>query len=235
VTWLRNILILSAIAFVGWEGIAWWYFPTTSLNYKLAVDVNDNGAKYHGEGVVRIDFRCDGFLLKSGAPWTAGVGKGEAITIDLGTKGLLFILLPTTSGAGGLNTYFDFYVNDLPGDRNGLAAIEAFKTQRMSADIKLNALPILVRFRDINAPNSIEQVFPDHLENSLGLGVMITLARASITDEPVTTGIERKLPHWFAVLRKSGARFDGDNSEITRSGASLANLISTSEFQRIIP
>ncbi len=75
-------------------------------------------------------------------------------------------------------------------------------------------LPILVRFRDINDPTSVERVDPDNLAASFGPGV--TLVNASIeivssgfwpfralglSGTPVTTGIEKRLVGLPALSR----------------------------------
>jgi hypothetical protein len=65
-------------------------------------------------------------------------------------------------------------------------------------DIPLGALPLLVRFRDLNDPTTVERVDPFDLAGSFGAGVKIKRATIEITNAPVTTGIEQKLP-WLAL------------------------------------
>jgi hypothetical protein len=84
-------------------------------------------------------------------------------------------------------------VSGLP---NGIGAkfkIDDFANSRTSVDLAPNALPMLVRFRDVGDPKSVELVDPDHLDASFGPGVKILRAKAEITNEPITAGIEKRL------------------------------------------
>ncbi|MGO8739985.1 hypothetical protein [Rhodoblastus sp.] len=175
--------------------------PSTSLNYKLSVDVDDNGIPRHGEGVIKVVFQSMGPLLIDNTPqWAIGV-VGEAFPVDLGARGAFFVLLSrdrtrdTSSGAGrdALGSYFNFYVNDLPNGSGSIAKMNALGASHAATDIKPDQLPTLVRLRDINNPKTVEIVDPDQLDLSFGPGVRIVKARAEITDEPVTKGIRKQL------------------------------------------
>jgi hypothetical protein len=52
----------------------------------------------------------------------------------------------------------------------------------------------LVRFGDPNDPEAVERVDPNHLAASFGPGVSLKPATVEITGDPLTTGIEKKLP-----------------------------------------
>lgn len=75
------------------------------------------------------------------------------------------------------------------------------------ADISPNNLPMLVRFHDINDPKTVERVDPNNLAATFGEGVNLVSTTIEITDEPITTGIEKVLPSWkgtdFAKWRAS--------------------------------
>jgi hypothetical protein len=62
--------------------------------------------------------------------------------------------------------------------------------------------PMLVRFKDIRDPKSVEKVDPNDIAKSIGPGVTLRRITLQITDDPVTTGIEKRLG-WLA--RQSGA------------------------------
>src|SRR5262249_13108999 len=78
-------------------------------------------------------------------------------------------------------------------------------------ELPLNSLPALVRFRDMYDPLTVEQVSPE-ISERFGPGTRLLRAtlelvpigvwplnRFGITGEPVTTGIEKKLP-WLSHL-----------------------------------
>ena len=53
---------------------------------------------------------------------------------------------------------------------------------------------MLVRFRDINDPKTVERVDPWKLDASFGPGVSLKSATFQVTDDPVTKGIATLLP-----------------------------------------
>ncbi|WP_066268991.1 hypothetical protein [Blastomonas sp. CCH3-A3] len=73
------------------------------------------------------------------------------------------------------------------------------------------ARPMLVRFRDINDPTTVERVDPDALAASFGEGVKLRRVTVQLTDDPVTKGIEKRLK-WLDSYRKTN--FDGTSSFI---------------------
>jgi hypothetical protein len=197
---------------VGLTAMVALFFPRSSLRYKLSLDIDDNGITRHGEGVIGVSFQSQGPLLISPTPQWWVESSGEAFAVDLGARGTLFVLLvgdskrqqpqshrddhhysPRNAGQAGLVEYFKFYVSGLP---NGLGAkfkIDAFANSRTAVNLEPNALPMLVRFRDVSNPKSVELVDPDHLDASFGPGVKILRAKAEITNEPITAGIGKRL------------------------------------------
>jgi hypothetical protein len=193
--------------------IWWWYFPSATLNYKLSVDVEDNGVVHHGEGVIGVDFQSNGFMRIAHTPKWSIWPRGEAFAVDLGERGTMFVLLSqdrvravwpwsqkhasAEAGRAALNEYYGDGFQNLPPDRTGLHTLQAFIREHAAiVDIALASLPMLVRFRDINDPTTVERVDPEHLDASFGPGVRLVRATVQITDEPVTTGIEKLIP-WF--------------------------------------
>jgi hypothetical protein len=73
---------------------------------------------------------------------------------------------------------------------------------------KPTGYPVLVRFRDINDPRTLERVDPEGLSTSFGTGVRLARVTLQLTDDHVTTGIEKKLK-WLNNL--SAFRSDPTN------------------------
>jgi hypothetical protein len=71
------------------------------------------------------------------------------------------------------------------------------------------AWPMLVRFRDIRDPKSVEPVDPEHLDRSFGPGVTLRRFTVELTDDSVTTGIEKRLA-W--VKNMLDFQYDGQKS-----------------------
>ena len=176
--------------------------PSVIMNHRLTLEVDDNGTVRKGSGVIGLAFQSEGPLRTSEtSAWTVDV-RGEAVAVDLGTKGILFVLLtgiPVPVGTGReQNNAVAFYFagtfpNPIPDGLAGKRALDAFKAAKPSVNIAPANLPMLVRFGDLADPKSVARVDPNDLAASFGPGVKLLRAAIEITDDPVTTGIEKRL------------------------------------------
>jgi hypothetical protein len=66
---------------------------------------------------------------------------------------------------------------------------------------------MLVDFRELSDPKSVEQIDPANFAAAFGSGVSLRRATIEVTNDPVTTGIEARLP-WLSAL-KGGSSLDG--------------------------
>jgi hypothetical protein len=102
------------------------------------------------------------------------------------------------------------------------------------------SLPLLVRFRDIDDPKSVEEVDPLDIGKSFGAGAELVRATIEIvpvgiwplnsfgiTGEPITTGIEKRLS-WLPQYYNR--KFDGQRYETDSSALRLANSLSSGAF-----
>ena len=210
---VKRGLLIAVTLIVAWKAMSAVLFPSSSLHYKLSIDVDDNGTIRHGEGVIGVGFQSQGPLRIDATPQWSVDFSGEAFPIDIGAKSTLFVLLtgdpkrerpsgdyrtderysPFDAGRDGLVEYFQFYVNDLPNGLGAKSKIDAFANSRTSVELTPNALPMLVRFRDVSDPKTVELVDPNHLDASFGPRVKIARAMVEITDAPMTVGIEKRL------------------------------------------
>jgi hypothetical protein len=218
----RSFAIFAAIALAlvaAWRLVPQWLIPSSEVHYKLSVDVDDNGVLRHGEGVIGVAFQSQGPLLIGNTPQWSVSAFGEAFGVNIGDRGTLYVLLvgdgprerrdriaqgekvigSASAGPGALWGYFGFDVTGLPNGRETKAKIDAFATSKASVELPPSALPLLVRFRDPKDPSTVEVVDPDSLEASFGSGVKISLAHATIVDEPVTWGIIKERLSWLKL------------------------------------
>ncbi len=134
--------------------------------------------------------------------------RGEAVAVDLPGNQTLFVLLRSQSNPDWVGSLHSYSKID---DSNGITddtieAREAYN-RRVAADRRVwpiarrrktavedsDNYPLFVRFRDIADPKSVEQVDPDDLAKSFGPGVKLKSLTVQMTDEPVTSGIEKRL------------------------------------------
>jgi len=133
--------------------------------------------------------------------------RGEAVAVDLPRGQTLFALLSRLNFSDQAARIPEVSLQPDPPFRGGGDAwrknIEALKRIRNSASVPPNEYPLLVRFRDIHDPKSVEAVDPGDLAASFGKGVKLRRIVIQITEDPVTTGIEKRLG-WLRSLRGGG-------------------------------
>ncbi len=202
-----------------------------TYRYRMTVEVETPEGLKTGSSVIEVRTTNSPAFPGPEAGGTRTRVKGEAVIVDLGEAGLLFALLRGQSGdvdAAG------FYAADtLLGIRmnTGSAEDRREKIRRLMAverkgEIRPNRYPMLVRFRDIDDPTTVERVDPDNLAASFGEGYRLRRITVAITDDRVSEGIEERLD-WLGttVTGYLDGAFSG-------GGPELSNILDTTAFRR---
>lgn len=171
------------------------YLP--NYRYKLTVEVDTPEGVKSGHSVIEV--------IK---PWRPGASsRGQAVAVDLSKDQTLFVLLRSEQKSDWSD---DAMAPAWPpiqtsGDEEkGVAAllraaramgrVPLPRIRKLGASEEMDHTPYLVRFRDKRDPTTVEKVDPDDLSKSFGEGVKLKGLFVEITDEPVSMGIERRLP-----------------------------------------
>ena len=173
--------------------------PLPPVRYRLTLVVDDGGKSLAGSGVIQVTYNNAGRLPQNVGPH---VVIGEAVAVDMDARGVLFALLSadpirpdSPTGPGFLVTRV---FRDLFPEGATAQSLQALSKRREPLDLPLDTLPLLVRFGDLADPKSVTRVDPNDLAASFGPGVKLLRATIEITDDPVTTGIEKRLG-WLAL------------------------------------
>jgi hypothetical protein len=189
--------------------------------YRLTVEVETPEGLKTGSSVIEVSTAMAG---KNSIPTPGVIShrlRGEAVMVNLGRRGTLFALLRSDANSSwATNVLFRLapkipVVRDEDGNRDSVADFHA-RFQAMLDSRKVVVLPktypdqghlrddparpMLVRFRDIIDPTTVERVDPDDLAASFGEGVKLRRITIQLTDDPITTGIIRTLP-WLKHQR----------------------------------
>ena len=200
---LKTLLVVCVIFAAGW--IAWkHYFPKSVIHYRLDVMFKVDGVPVTGSAVQELVVSRVRGLSQKQASWIA---SGEAVIVDLPDHGTVFVLLtsPTERGTytGSTKGRFDdlvYHACNLKEKRVGKNwddFVRMIAELSGSCDVPSQNLPLMVRFEDETDPTSIERVFPEKPEESLGPGIHFLGASITITDAPITTGIGDRL-NWLS-------------------------------------
>lgn len=178
------------------------------------------------------------------APGSAGAEirvRGEAVTVDLGKRGVLFALLRSDNDVDWAGRVMLMLAPDDPDNEDfidgfddmlaleGLGPIVVPRTYPpVGALEERSAYPMMVTFGDLADPTSVEQVDSDDLAASYGDGVSLKRITVQMTDDPVTTGIEGRLG-WLAAHGREHARLKPSGSRYLDE-AQLINLVTPGDF-----
>lgn len=205
--------ILAAMSLVGCSGE-----PATKIHQKLTVEIDSPSGIRSGYAVVEVGNHPKPDVLKS-IPGNGYSVRGEAVVIDIAPGKTLFALLtPPDAKWGDTSWYQAELIN------NALAEGAA---DEPSVKLPPQLYPLLVTFRDIRDPKSVERVDPAALDKSFGAGVTLRRITVAVTDDPVTTGIEKRLG-WLARSEDGGL----DPTMGVTANPTLAQRLSFLDFRR---
>jgi hypothetical protein len=191
-----------------------------SNRYRLTVEVETPEGVKSGSGVIDVERR----ILYSWVPSTPEMRReeqfvtGEAISVDLGKRGILFVLLTCRDPKNNPEDCNALKLPERVLRRRGEVSIRPAKGQSNTdwliekalsvaaalgpRPVSIEDLPMMVRFGDLNVPKSVAAVDPESLAKSFGEGVKLGAVTVEMTDAPVTTGIEQKL-QWLVGFKGS--------------------------------
>jgi hypothetical protein len=207
---------------------------TESYRYKLTLAVNTPAGVKRGSSVVEVVF----WDVSIPARGTMHKLRGEALYLDLGSSARPLIALLTSQLHPKYGPEQRWTRDAGPGARQmsrlyGQAPSEDFmddvpRIARMLGPHRIapTELPDLVTFADVNDPKSVIEVNPNDLQATLGPNVTWNEITLESTDEPITTGIVRKLPWLPAYFEKN---LDGSDHGAKRE---LANILSWFDFDQ---
>jgi hypothetical protein len=206
---------------------------SATIRYRLAIEVETPEGVRSGSSVVQVRYAKQLQLLGASAEWLSTI-TAEAVVVDLGPRGLLFALLkqgadPRSSPEYIVLRAFGFPHGAMPTPaEEGIARIAALRGR---ADLSLDSLPMLVRFRDPADPTTVERVDPRNLAASFGEGVRLTRAWIEITNDPVTTGIMRLLP-WLPGRKEQVGYLHGPRADLLKGAVNLTGIEFSTEIAR---
>jgi hypothetical protein len=222
-TLLLVVLGVAAAILGAWE---FWLSPFI-IRYRLTIDVAVGDEIKRGSGVIETTWDKSDWFGLDGRPWAVDV-TGQAVVIDLGGRGLLFSLLtwdgarPPLSNGSNTSPSTDpasflvaaFTTGRIIGTGTTTADMLAeIERRRDVVEVAPSLLPMLVRFRNLKDPASVERVDPGDLAGIYGPDVKLVRVTAQVVPtgiwplnrtgrrhpqwligEPVTTGIKSLLP-----------------------------------------
>lgn len=203
-----------------------------SWRYKMTVKVETPEGIKTGSAVREVSVK-----RLSGAinPATVGVRltvSGEAVAVDLGKRGILFALMRNDYGPDyAFQVVFDAFPSGAGITAAGINYYSHLK--HVHALLNVDQYPMMVAFRDLKDPKTVEPVLItepydlkgpgglethhrikiDNLEKIFGQGVKLKEIEIEMTDESVTHTINQILPWILERARNQVRGYVGGSSE----------------------
>lgn len=199
-----------------------------TFRYKMTATVDTPEGARQESTVVELRNFYESGVLGTGLESRA---KGEAIPVDLGKRGTLFILLTSPDDPSLVfGMPFAALLPEQPDNRGTSEALaNNYRTLAKvtgSGTLPRNAYPRFVRFHDIRDPTSVEEVDPGNLAAAFGDGVRLRGITFQITDDRRTDGRMDGLLPWLKEYH--GKRFDGRH--LHYADGDLPNQLSSVDF-----
>lgn len=217
-------------------------YPSVTVRYRLVIEAVVDGKPQAGSSVIEVTYHKQSRF--AGQNPVIIDTRGQAVILELGLRGTLFALLvPGADIRSGPESIilraFDFPSGVLPNSVDeGLKQIRGLSGKR---ELPLTSLPLLVGFRDLNDPKTVERVDPLDISKSFGEGTKLTRATLEIvsagiwpfswfgvSSEPLTNTIEGKLKWLGGYYDK---KFDGSRYETNKSSLRFANTLNAGAFK----
>jgi hypothetical protein len=185
-----TILGIFALGALVWN----WAYPSASYRFRMTVEVETPQGLRSGSGVMKVMSYRTLALTSEEKPGGGGL-IGEAVVVDL-PDGPLFVLLKLPEAKGDLGAVVTLAL--APEARGG--GIEAYTNavkklgglfNRSHAELPREDWPMMVRFRNLNDPKSMQRIDLD------AMGVERILLET--TRDKMTVGIEKKFLGWLRL------------------------------------
>jgi hypothetical protein len=192
--------------------------------YRLTVEVETPDGLRTGSSVIEVRRRMGRTTMDGYGPVLLSRVHGEAVAVDLPGGKTLYALLRSGNDVDWATRVVAFLSPD-QGDENPLDDVLLMEGKqelprmwpRVGHIAERPAYPMLVTFGDEADPTSVTLVDPDDLAATFGAGVKLKRITAELTDDEVTTGVEKRLG-WLQSLwpnKLNGDRFeDFDKPEL---------------------
>jgi hypothetical protein len=205
------LFLIAVILVLGWFVFDGSTTRPRVVRSRLTIVVETPEGERTGSSVTQQTISFPGGLTRAQG-WGIWVQfVGEAVVVDLGERGLLFATLVKREwldslgwgGSGGYNASLTEFprerfrgkvASNASSSAEYAAYLDEVNRVKPTAELPPKELPVLARFGDPNVPSSAALVDPRDLAASFGPSVTLKKVTVEITDDPITTGIEAKLP-----------------------------------------
>lgn len=195
------IPVLAFLAFVTWYKLT---FPSYTFHYRLTVQVEVDGEVKEASGVIGIRWNDTPDLPD--VPTFKFHAFGQALLVDLGGHGVLFVPLSASEEREGLDARRLPFGQQAPRTRD---VVERAINVRGRSQVVPHNLPQFIWQSHLNDPGSAVVVTADQFAEVISPDVRLVGVWTEITEDPVSIGLEEEAPwigEMYAKKRQSVTR-----------------------------
>ncbi len=169
--------------------------PTHNWHQKTTLEIETPNGLKTGSSIVSVMWK-EGSRIGGYFPGTEKANSsfsGEATVVEVLPGKYLFALLKGETHLGDPEVVA---LGMFGADGTIRHAAPILKNSRQKEDIPRDRYPLLVTFKDINDPASVQKVAPDELATIFGPNIKLKNITLEITDEPLTRGRVLEALEW---------------------------------------
>ena len=182
------------------------FFPSATVRYRLMLEVQVDGQAKTNSNTIAVTYSKNLRFLGSSADVSVDV-DGEALQLDLGSRGLLLVLLAAGKDRGSDPEFLGPIVFGLSKGGLGFGNIAHVAELRGHRNLPVELLPLMVILRSPNDPTTLQRIDAKQFPATLVDGVTLNQPTLEIIDDGIwplsffgltgaapTSGIEARLP-----------------------------------------
>lgn len=212
------MIILSGCSLIGLYNWSW--------NQRLELNIITPHGEVRGGSVVQASY---GFMPK----WYGWGDRGRSVVdhsgetafVEVAPGRYLFAILDENLPEV---TYEAFIGPVITSREKRIKGFDRLYRIRETRALPRELYPVLVTFRDINDPASVEKVDPDNLEATFGKGYRLKGIDLTITDDRKTSGNTETVLSWIGEYYDK--RLDGERFGTIEAVDQFANSLSSGYF-----
>jgi hypothetical protein len=240
------VALAAIVALLGWWVVDGSTTRPRIVRSRLTILVKTPEGMRTGSSVTQLTSYFPGGLTRAQGWALLQQVVGESVVVDLGQRGILFSTFERQSsllhsGGDAYNAGLKpFPQEKFPAEKRSEASInqqyaaylDDLNRHKPKSELSLEDLPVLVRFTDPNDPTSAVLVDPRNLAASFGPDVTFEGATVEITDDPITHGIEARLP-WLKTSSEAPTLFSPGTIPIYQRDTLPVQNLRFTDFRRL--
>jgi hypothetical protein len=183
------------------------FSATASYSYRLTIAVEVDGLVHTGSSVIEVSYRFNpewAAAIANGSRYSVRI-TGQAVVVDLTTRGSLVAALHAGTGSGHVGIAADSLAGRAFGVLPTPGAVRHISRQQGSVELTPDNLPPFIWFPSLTAPDNAQTVNPANMAGVIGDSARFVSATVEITHDPIVIDFDKRAP-WYDALKATNGQ-----------------------------